>query len=66
MLNNFHSEADNLGQLARNDFLDLCLLGETGTCKTRTARLIQITEPRDRDLRINRLGLIKKLKRLGH
>lgn len=37
---------DNLEQLARYDFLDLCLLGETGTGKTHTARVIHELSPR--------------------
>ena len=37
----------NLTLLTRYDFLDLCLLGETGTRKTHTARLIHLPEPMD-------------------
>lgn len=40
------SENENLQNLARLDFLDLCLLGETGTGKTHTARLIHEISPR--------------------
>jgi len=36
----------NINYLARLDFLDLCLLGETGTGKTRTAKLIHNLSPR--------------------
>ena len=36
----------NLALLARYDFLDVCLLGETGTGKTHTARLIHELSPR--------------------
>lgn len=39
-------EAENLKNLARFDFLDVCLLGETGTGKTHTARLIHELSPR--------------------
>lgn len=40
------SENENLQNLARLDFLDLCLLGETGTGKTHMARLIHELSPR--------------------
>ncbi|MGD9564529.1 MAG: sigma 54-interacting transcriptional regulator [Pyrinomonadaceae bacterium] len=36
----------NLALLAGYDFLDPCLLGETGTSKTHTARLIHDLSPR--------------------
>lgn len=39
-------ETENIELLARFDFLDLCLLGETGTGKTHTARLIHERSPR--------------------
>ena len=39
-------ETENIEFLARFDFLDLCLLGETGTGKTHTARLIHELSPR--------------------
>ena len=45
MLNNF-SETESLELLARFDFLDVCLLGETGTGKTHTARQIHDLSPR--------------------
>jgi transcriptional regulator with GAF, ATPase, and Fis domain len=45
MLNNF-SEPEKIALLARYDFLDLCILGETGTGKTHLARLIHNTSPR--------------------
>ncbi|MBK9154368.1 MAG: sigma 54-interacting transcriptional regulator [Chloracidobacterium sp.] len=38
----------SLALLAGYDFLDLCLLGETGTGKTHTARLIHDLSPRAR------------------
>ncbi len=44
MINSF--ETENLPNLARCDFLDICLLGETGTGKTHTARLIHELSPR--------------------
>jgi transcriptional regulator with PAS, ATPase and Fis domain len=47
MLNNF-CEAESIERLARFDFLDLCLLGETGTGKTYTARRIHELSPRSR------------------
>lgn len=45
MSNNF-SETESLELLARFDFLDVCLLGETGTGKTHTARQIHDLSPR--------------------
>lgn len=39
-------ETEKLQNFARFDFLDLCLLGETGTGKTHTARLIHELSPR--------------------
>lgn len=39
-------ETDNIRNLARFDFLDVCLLGETGTGKTHAARLIHELSPR--------------------
>lgn len=46
MQNNNLCETESLRLLARFDFLDLCLLGETGTGKTHTARLIHDLSPR--------------------
>src|SRR5215204_6750893 len=46
MLNKNFCETENLQALARFDFLDLCLLGETGTGKTHAARLIHDFSPR--------------------
>lgn len=40
------SSTGNLALLAGYDFLDLCLLGETGTGKTHTAKLIHDLSPR--------------------
>jgi transcriptional regulator with GAF, ATPase, and Fis domain len=48
MLNKNFCETENLQWLARFDFLDLCLLGETGTGKTHAARLIHDFSPRAR------------------
>ena len=45
MFNNF-SETGSLELLARYDFLDVCLLGETGTGKTHLAQLIHNLSPR--------------------
>ena len=45
MLNNFN-ETGSLELLARYDFLDVCLLGETGTGKTHLAQLIHDLSPR--------------------
>lgn len=42
------SEMENLERLARYDFLDLCLLGETGTGKTHAAKLIHDLSPRSK------------------
>lgn len=39
-------ETETIKHLAGYDFLDLCLLGETGTGKTHTARLIHELSPR--------------------
>lgn len=39
-------DSGNLTLLAGYDFLDLCLLGETGTGKTHTAKLIHDLSPR--------------------
>lgn len=46
MQNNFLETIENIEVLARFDFLDLCLLGETGTGKTHTAKLIHDMSPR--------------------
>lgn len=46
MLYTFQSNDVNIEQLARFDFLDLCLLGETGTGKTHTAKDIHELSPR--------------------
>lgn len=46
MLYTSQTENVNINYLARLDFLDLCLLGETGTGKTRTAKLIHSLSPR--------------------
>jgi len=45
MLRNF-CETESIQVLAGFDFLDVCLLGETGTGKTHTARLIHEFSPR--------------------
>ena len=45
MCNKFN-ETESLEMLARYDFLDVCLLGETGTGKTRTAQIIHDSGPR--------------------
>ncbi len=46
MQNNILETIENIEVLARFDFLDLCLLGETGTGKTHTARRIHELSPR--------------------
>ena len=46
MQNNLLETTENIELLARFDFLDLCLLGETGTGKTHTAKLIHNMSPR--------------------
>lgn len=46
MQNNHFCETENIKHLAGFDFLDVCLLGETGTGKTHTARLIHKLSPR--------------------
>jgi len=45
MFGNYH-DTENIPLLARFDFLDLCILGETGTGKSHTARLIHELSPR--------------------
>jgi len=45
MFGNYH-DTENIPLLARFDFLDLCILGETGTGKSHTARLIHGLSPR--------------------
>jgi len=52
MLYTLQNEDVNINYLAKLDFLDLCLLGESGTGKTRTAK----------HLGISRSGLIKKMR----
>lgn len=42
-------EAENIQKIAGFDFLDVCLLGETGTGKTHTARLIHELSPRSKE-----------------
>lgn len=46
MQNNLLETTENIELLARFDFLDLCLLGETGTGKTHTAKRIHRLSPR--------------------
>ena len=46
MQNNHFCETEKLKFLARFDFLDVCLLGETGTGKSHAARLIHELSPR--------------------
>lgn len=46
MLNSSLSETEKLQVIAGFDWLDVCLLGETGTGKTHTARLIHNLSPR--------------------
>lgn len=43
------SDTGKLQNLARFDFLDVCLLGETGTGKTHMARLIHELSPRSKE-----------------
>jgi sigma-54 specific flagellar transcriptional regulator A len=47
MINN--CETEKLQNLARFDFLDVCLLGETGTGKTHMARLLHELSPRSKE-----------------
>ncbi|HMS42232.1 MAG TPA: sigma 54-interacting transcriptional regulator [Pyrinomonadaceae bacterium] len=49
MQNNHFCETENIKHLAGFDFLDVCLLGETGTGKTHTARLIHEMSPRSKE-----------------
>lgn len=48
MQNKHFCETENIEHLAGFDFLDVCLLGETGTGKTHTARLIHEMSPRSK------------------
>ena len=63
MLYTLQTENVNINYLARLDFLDLCLLGETGTGKTRTARLIHTLSPRSNEpfIAVNCAGLAGSL-----
>lgn len=63
MLYTLQTENVNINYLARLDFLDLCLLGETGTGKTRTARLIHSLSPRKNSpfISVNCAGLAGSL-----
>lgn len=54
MLYTLQNEDVNINYLAKLDFLDLCLLGEPGTGKTRTAK----------HLGISLSGLIMKMRRI--
>lgn len=48
MVKNYSCETESLRHLAGFDFLDVCLLGETGTGKSHTAQLIHELSPRSR------------------
>lgn len=48
MVKNHSCETESLRLLAGFDFLDVCLLGETGTGKSHTAQLIHELSPRSR------------------
>lgn len=48
MMRNFPDEMEKIKTLASVDFLDLCLLGETGTGKTYIAQLIHNLSPRSK------------------
>ncbi|MGD9590723.1 MAG: sigma 54-interacting transcriptional regulator [Pyrinomonadaceae bacterium] len=60
MLYTLQNENVNINFLAKLDFLISCLLGETGTSKTRTAKLIRKLRERSLGLQVHSWASLKR------